>query len=156
MPSIYDYPLYYDIAFERDLEPEIAFLEACMARWRDEPVRRILELGCGPAYHTRRLARGPYTLIGLDRSAPMLAYAAERAGNEQVAAEFVTGDMMDFHLPSPVDLVLSMMATASHIMTLEQMVIHLRTVADNLTPDGLYILELPHPRDIFQGGGDPA
>ncbi|HVC11555.1 MAG TPA: class I SAM-dependent methyltransferase [Burkholderiales bacterium] len=54
-----------------------------------EPGARILEIGCGTGYFTRRFAAEGYEVTGVDSDPPMLAYArAHRAGSE----DYVLGD----------------------------------------------------------------
>jgi ubiquinone/menaquinone biosynthesis C-methylase UbiE len=54
-----------------------------------EPGARILDVGCGTGYFTRRLAREGHRVTGLDPDPAMLAFArAHRAGTE----EYVFGD----------------------------------------------------------------
>jgi SAM-dependent methyltransferase len=54
-----------------------------------EPGARILDVGCGTGYFTRRLAREGHHVTGLDPDPAMLAFArAHRAGTE----EYVLGD----------------------------------------------------------------
>ena len=57
--------------------------------------------------------------------------------------------MRDFALPAPVDLALTMLNSACHLFTLDDMVAHLTAVAANVVPGGLYIMELAHPADYF-------
>jgi SAM-dependent methyltransferase len=154
--SLYNYPLYYDIAFDRDLEPDITFIEGCMARWNDQKVSRILELGCGPGYHTLGLARRGYDAIGLDLNPLMISYTRAKAERQNIQISLILGDMLDFQLTEPVDMALSMMATSTLIFSLDDMVQHLQVVARNLRDGGLYILEMSHPSDIFIGAGPAA
>jgi ubiquinone/menaquinone biosynthesis C-methylase UbiE len=54
-----------------------------------EPGARILDVGCGTGYFTRRFAREGHDVTGLDPDPSMLAFArAHRAGTE----EYVLGD----------------------------------------------------------------
>jgi ubiquinone/menaquinone biosynthesis C-methylase UbiE len=54
-----------------------------------EPGARILDVGCGTGYFTRRFAREGHDVTGLDPDPAMLAFArAHRAGTE----EYVLGD----------------------------------------------------------------
>ena len=149
--SLYNYPLYYDVAFDRDVIPEIEFLETCMALWSDRPARRVLELGCGPAYHTIALAERGYHAVGMDFNETMLDYTIKKAIAQNSTAAFVHGDMCSFSLPSPVDLAICMMATATLIRSLDDMVSHLKSVASNLRSGGLYIMEMLHPREVLIG-----
>src|SRR5262245_6859398 len=63
--------------------------------WRRVAARaggRVLELGCGTGRVSVPLAGAGVDLVGIDRSAPMLARAVERAGRAR-GASFVRGDI---------------------------------------------------------------
>jgi SAM-dependent methyltransferase len=59
----------------------------------------VLELGCGTGRLSLPLARAGVPLVGIDRSAPMLAYARRRARRARLAGQLslVRGDIR--HLP---------------------------------------------------------
>ena len=57
--------------------------------------------------------------------------------------------MRDFKLAGEVDLAITMLNSACHLFTLDDMVAHLAAVAANVVPGGLYILELAHPADYL-------
>ena len=84
-----------DVSFFRDL-----------ARRADGPV---LELGCGTGRVAIPLAEAGLDVVGLDRSAAMLAVATERRrvlpADVRRRIRFVEGDMTDFHLPRRFGLV---------------------------------------------------
>jgi hypothetical protein len=44
------------------------------------------------------------------------------------------------------------MDSTSYLLTNQDVIDHLRSVAKNLKPGGLYILEMSHPRDVFLVG----
>lgn len=151
--SLYDYPLYYDIAFSRDVEPEISFFEQCLARWAQCESNRALELGCGPAYHSESLARNGYDVVALDSSPGMIQYASERLNDQSGTITFIQGDMREFDLSEKVGLAVCMLASVALILTLNDMIAHLESVARNLDEGGLYIMEVSHPRDLFTNSG---
>lgn len=149
----------YDVAFgDRDFIGECDFLEWCLRAHGAacSPNRQnvltstvgncsFLELGCGPARHAREFARRGWSATGLDLSSDMLAYAADAACREGLTLRTVAADMCDFNLPEPVALAANLMESVTHLVTNEQVVAHLRAVARNLLPGGIFVLEMAHP-----------
>lgn len=61
MADLYDHPKYYDIAFSyRDIPKEVDVFEECIRRFAKTPVKRMLELCCGPAPHMVELVKRGY------------------------------------------------------------------------------------------------
>ena len=105
------YAEHYDLFYQhKDYEAECSFLEAVFQRFAGQPVRSILDLGCGTGGHALRLAQRGYVVTGVDRSAAMLAEArqeAERSGITRTRGqaewsgqrlEFFSGDVRSLHL----------------------------------------------------------
>lgn len=95
----YSAPETYDIAFSfRDFESEVAFLLDAHQTHTNAPLKRFLEVGCGPARHSLLLAQAAGAqCTGLDLSFEMLEYAAQRAQQAGVESKvaFVRGNMAD-------------------------------------------------------------
>ena len=152
--GIYDQPELYELACAyRDVPAEVTAIEAWCARHHDGPVGSVLELAAGPAEHARELARRGLRATALDRSPAMCAYAAARAAATRVELAVVEADMRDFTIPgggpAGFDLAVTMLNSACHLFTLDDLVRHLATVRAQLAPGGLYIVELAHPADFF-------
>jgi hypothetical protein len=82
----------------------------------------------------------------------MCAHARRRAREAAVPLDVVEADMVRFHIPRRrFDLALVMLDSASHILDLDDMVSHLRSVASHLMPGGLYVMEMSHPADFLAG-----
>jgi len=64
--NLYNFLECYDIAFDRDVSSEAAFLNAIFERNCDHPLRCSLNLLCGPGYHASDMARRGIDAIGLD------------------------------------------------------------------------------------------
>ncbi len=141
----------YDIAFsDRDFAAECDFLAWCLATHGAVAQRSFLELACGPARHARELARRGWRAIGLDLSPAMLHYAAQGAAREGVTLECLAADMVDFTLAQPVALAANLMESIAHLLTNEQVVSHLRAVARNLLPGGIFVIETAHPATLWR------
>jgi SAM-dependent methyltransferase len=156
--GIYDEPELYELACAyRDIPAEVAALQAwCAAHFAGGAgVRSVLELAAGPAEHARELARRGLRATALDWSAAMCAYAAGQAEAAGVTLDVVEADMRDFAIAGPdgarvrFDAAVTMLNSACHLFTLDDLVRHLSAVRAHLVPGGLYIVELAHPADFF-------
>ncbi|MCL4506486.1 MAG: class I SAM-dependent methyltransferase [Chloroflexi bacterium] len=151
-PDFYRNAHAYDIAFgDRDFSTECDFLAWCMkthGQCTAQPV--FLEVACGPARHAREFARRGWRSVGLDMSTDMLTYATQAAAKEQVMLETVCADMCEFTLAEPVCLAANMMESLTHLVTNDQVVAHLRAIARNVTPGGIYVIEMAHPEGLWR------
>ncbi|MSP83116.1 MAG: class I SAM-dependent methyltransferase [Alphaproteobacteria bacterium] len=137
----------YDIALGRDVSREIAFVQEAFRTLAGRPLGSILEIACGPGYHTRGFARLGVNATGLDLRPEMVAFARELARKNGVAAAWIAADMRDFRLPEPVDAIITMYDALDYLADQDDVIAHFRNVAANLKPDGVYILEFTHPHD---------
>src|SRR6266581_1387674 len=70
----YDYPQYYDIAFQAYTLREADFIVAACRKYCPFAVRRFLEPACGSGRLFRELVARGYQLTGFDLSQPALSY----------------------------------------------------------------------------------
>jgi len=140
---IYDHPQAYELACSfRDVSAEV---DALMT-WAGAP-RDVLELAAGPAEHAREFARRGVEATALDLSPAMCAYA--RAHGAGLPLEVVRADMTGFQLGRRFDLVVTMLDSTAHLMTLEDFVAYLGCVREHLGDEGLAVIEMSHPADRF-------
>jgi SAM-dependent methyltransferase len=133
---VYDEPLYYEIAFSFvDVPRQVDLFEKFIKEYSNIPVKRVLDIGCGPSQQRAHEA------VGLDRSPQMLAYLKEKAGEEGVRVETVQADMTGFKLEVPADFAHLLMGTIGLIGSKENLLSHLDSVARSLNGGGLYIIE---------------
>lgn len=149
--SIYAQAALYDLAFSyRNIEAETQFLLDCYQRATGNQARRVLELAAGPARHALDCSRRGLQATALDLSPEMMAYAGQLATDADLSLQTLVADMRDFSLPQPVDLAFTLLDSTAYLLTAQDFMQHLQAVARNLNPDGLYILEMTHPADIFE------
>ena len=150
--GIYDEPELYQLACAyRDVSTEAdALLAWCAMHYQGGgAVESVLELAAGPAEHARELASRGLRATALDRSPAMCAYAAAQAKPAGLDLDVVEADMRDFRIGARFDLAITMLNSACHLFTLDDLVPHLTAVAAHLVTGGLYIVELAHPADFF-------
>ena len=138
----YDYPQYYDIAFQAYTRREADFIEAACRKYCPFVVRRLLEPACGTGRLIAGLATRGYQMTGFDVSQPALSYLRGRLLHSRLQAETFEAEMSDFRLDRPVDAAYCTLSTFRYLLTEQAARGHLECVADNLRPGGIYILGL--------------
>ena len=139
--SPYGAPRLYEIAFDMNRKGEVDFLRHCFRRFAPRPVRRVLDIACGTGPHLARLADHGYAMAGLDLSRANIAFLRDRLAAKGQRAELVVGDMTDFRLRRPVDAAICMQDSQGHLLTNDQLIAHLRTVARALRRGGVYVFD---------------
>lgn len=147
--QVYARASYYDIAFRRDIEPEVTFILDQYRRLNGRALSSMLEIACGPGYHVCAFAKRGVQAAGLDLRPEMIAFAKAYAAEQGVSAAWMAADMRGFSLPAPVDAIITMYDSIDCLGSGADLVDHFRTVARNLTPGGIYLFEVSHPRDCW-------
>src|SRR5437667_3535724 len=101
--NCYDYPQYYDIAFQAYTQREADFIEAACRKYCLFDARRLLEPACGTGRLITELAARGYQVTGFDRSQPALSYLRRQLARRRLHAKTFEADMSDFCLDRPVD-----------------------------------------------------
>lgn len=140
--KVYSKPLYYEIAFDFvDIKKQVKLFESFIAKYSRIPVKRFLDIGCGPSKQLIELAEQDYQSIGLDLSAQMLKYLKRAANAKGLDIETVKANFVDFKLSKKVDFACMLMGTISYIDSNESFIKHLNSVSSNLYSGGLYLIE---------------
>jgi len=149
--EIYKYPLYYEIAFQyRDIEGECDFLESQLELQATASNRRILDIGGGTGMHVVEFARRGYEVHSFDIVPEMVNWIKKKCKQQGLEKVKVwIGDMTDFKQQFRYGLAINMLTTFNYLLTNEDIIHHLKAVADALDKGGLYIIELTHPRDFL-------
>lgn len=139
---VYDEPRYYEIAFSFvDIESQVNLFQAFIEEHAKREVKRVLDIGCGPAQQLREMVRRGYEGVGLDISPEMLGYLAEETEEEGIAIETVEGDMTDFRLEKEADFAFILMGTLGLIESRDTFLSHIDSVARSVKSGGLYLIE---------------
>jgi ubiquinone/menaquinone biosynthesis C-methylase UbiE len=139
--SVYNQPLYYEIAFSFvDIKKQIDLFEEIIEKYSRVKVRRVFDIACGPSLQLRELAKRGYEAIGLDISPQMLDYLMEKAEEEGIKITTIQADMANFEVKEKVDFAFIMMGSFS-FKNNEDLLRHLEYVSRSLKKGGLYLIE---------------
>eukprot|EP00877_Chromochloris_zofingiensis_P000935 jgi/Chrzof1/10842/Cz05g14060.t1 len=155
--NLYDTPQLYDEAFSfRHIDMEVEFLrDAYKLHCMPSTLHTVLELGCGPARHSLQLATAGVKVWALDNNTTMLDYAKSKAAAASIQCmQVVQADMSSFDikdLQGSLDMAICLLGTFSHMLDNHQAASCFNSVGRHLRQGGLFILELAHPGDLFDG-----
>ncbi len=151
--KFYSKAYFYDLLFRfKELAKENQTILDVYKKLNGVMPTSFLDIAAGPAANAIEMSKRGITSIAMDYSQEMVEYGLECAAQENAHIQYFQGDMRDFKAPKPVDLAAIFMISTSYLLTNEDMLLHLRTMADNLNSKGIYILEMPHPIDFFAVG----
>jgi len=94
---------YYDLVEGRDWRGEVKLIVSILRKHQSETV---VDLGCGPGYHVRALAKLGFNATGIDISRRNILFAIKRARREHVQPRFVVGSYYDYRPRQIVDAAL--------------------------------------------------
>src|SRR6266581_2667800 len=136
----YDYPQYYDIAFQAHTWREADFIEAACRKYCAFDAHRFLEPACGTGRLITALAARGYQVAGFDLSQPALSYLRRQLTRRRLHAETFEAEMSDFRLSRRVDAAYCVVNTFRHLLTEQAARGHLECIAGSLRPGGIYVL----------------
>ncbi len=150
--DMYDYPRYYDLAYNTTTEAEGAFYFHIFNR-KLQAFSSLLDLGCGSGRVTAELARTGISCTGVDEHPAMLAYFNERAARESLDMKGIFGDIVERKLDTTFDAAVCAGDTIRYILDPGDLKTHLVNVAAALRPGGVYAIDtcLVGPPDKYTG-----
>ncbi len=105
--------------------------------------KSALDLACGTGSFAINLAREGMTVIGLDLSESMLERARQKGqAVPALPVSFRQGDMRDFRLPQPVDLVTCFFDAMNYNLCDTDLLATFRCVSRALTPQGVFVFDM--------------
>lgn len=150
-------PEVFDLAFSyRDYGNEVDHLEYNWQKAAGSDNQRVLDIACGTGRHIEQFNLRGYDCAGMDINADMINYTREKFDCEEPKIDLFEMDMRDFTLPMKFGLAINMLASVNIIVTNEEMVSHLKSVANALENGGIYYLEMYHPREYGYSARIPA
>ena len=138
--NVYDHPEYFELLFQDETSAEADFVEAASRQYCTGKVRRILEPGCGGGRLSVELAGRGYQVTCFDQSRPALEFLQKRLLRRRLQGHVFCGDLADFRVGRPMDVVACTFNTFRHLLTEQAAESHLNCIARALRRGGIYIL----------------
>ncbi|MEO2017393.1 MAG: class I SAM-dependent methyltransferase [Fuerstiella sp.] len=138
--NCYDWPQYWDLAFDDDTQLEADFIDAAGRKYCSFPVKRLLEPGCGGGRLVFELARRGYDVSACDLSVAAVEFARARLAAADLTADVTVNDMRDLSCEPIADVAYCLVNTFRHLLTESDAARHLQAVADSVRSGGLYLI----------------
>ncbi|MES2650177.1 MAG: class I SAM-dependent methyltransferase [Bacteroidota bacterium] len=135
------YSQYYDLLYvDKDYNAEVNYVDYLIKTYKPNS-KSILELGAGTGKHAFLLAGKGYDILGLERSAHMVAIANKE---ENPHVKFVVADITDFKLDQSFDVATSLFHVISYLTDNKSLIQTFKNVHQHLNKDGLFIFDVWH------------
>ncbi len=121
----------YDTLYaEKDYKSECDLLERALSRHSGNPVRSLLDVGCGTGGHSIEMAQRGYRVTGVDLSRPMLDRAEKKAAvlSPELRPTWLCGDARDFNANGQFDLAIMMFAVVGYLTANEDVLAAMRNI----------------------------
>lgn len=140
------YSQYYDLLnADKDYAAETDYVDHLIKRYRSNS-KSILELGSGTGKHAFLLANKNYQVLGLERSADMVAIANKK-NNQNVS--FIVADITDFSLNKSFDVATSLFHVISYLTDNKSLIQTFKNVHQHLKIDGIFIFDVWHSSAVY-------
>ena len=138
---------YESLTWPAAQEQTIDFLLAVYQHYSGKAAVSALDIGCGAGAYTRLLAARDLAVTGLEDDPAALEEARQVGSPNADRISWQLSDLRHFALSEAVDLAVCLRQRFTRLLSIEDLIRHFNAVANALTPRGIYIVELPHPRD---------
>jgi SAM-dependent methyltransferase len=135
----------YDLVYQsKNYELEVDAVSRLISQYAANPVRTILDLGCGTGRHAILLAGRGFDVTGVDQSEAMLARARERVASQEegLGVKFVRGDVRDVDLGHEYDAALMMFNVLGYMWNNNDLLAALRRTRRHLHKNGLFAFDI--------------
>jgi SAM-dependent methyltransferase len=147
----YDLPglaeLYDHVRVYRDRRDSAFYVDQCRAK--AGTAARVLELGCGTGRILLPIARAGCSIVGLDRSRPMLdrlrTHLAAEPEEVKKRVRLHEGDMRDFELTERFDIIIAPFRSFQHLVSVDDQLACLKAVRRHLARGGKFIVDVFNP-----------
>lgn len=129
----------YDVVYaQKPYDAEVDLLMRSFSK-AEGPVGSVLDLGCGTGEHSIRLARAGLTVVGVDRSWPMLSVARAKTSPSGIPPLFLQADVRGLPLRGTFDVATLMFAVLCYQTSNSDVLATLTSIRGSLRAGGLLV-----------------
>lgn len=140
------YSQYYDLLYvDKNYHAETNYVVDLIKKYHPNS-KSILELGSGTGKHAYLLAERGFSILGLERSADMVAIANQKH-NEKVT--FQIGDITNFQINQSFDVATSLFHVISYLTDNQNLISTFNHVKEHLNDDGLFIFDVWYSPAVY-------
>lgn len=118
------------------------FIEECVSRFSDIPVKEICETACGTGSMACELAKRGYSVTAGDLSEDMLTAAEMKARDMNLSVRFVLQDMRSAKMYSEKDLAICLLDSMNYLLKNEDIASALESAYGCIKKGGLFIFDM--------------
>jgi ubiquinone/menaquinone biosynthesis C-methylase UbiE len=130
---------YYDeiyASIDKDYSAEVTKAHKIIQKYKQSKGKFLLDVACGTGAHAGLLSKY-YEVEGLDLDPQMLSIAKKK----HPKVRFHQGDMTDFDLGHPFDVVVCLFSSIGYVRTKSRLQKAVRTMARHVLPSGVLLIE---------------
>lgn len=133
--------VFYDCMFDR--ESFVLANQQCqqILKLADQPVTSVLDMACGPGRHVMGFSRQGLGVTGIDLSGFLLNQAANLLDQEQLEANLVHSDLLDYRPKSKFDLITNLFTSFGYYADPKENQQVLNNAFNWLNEDGVFVLD---------------
>lgn len=144
-PVFAAYSAYYDLLYrDKDYMGEAAYVRGLLQR-HGVASGSLLEFGSGTGKHGKLLAGMGYDVVGIERSADMVARSTPAKG-----FECRQGDIREVQLGRRFDAVLSLFHVVSYQTGNDDLLAVLQRAAEHLSPGGIFVFDFWYTPAVYR------
>lgn len=138
-----NYAASYDAIYgDKDYEGECDYLESLFVKYRNAPVKTILDVACGTGNHAIPLAKRGFVVTAQDISNSMVQMGIRKAIERGVQIDWHSGmSMQNFTHDKKFDAVICMFSAIDYLIRDEDIRSTLINIQNHLSEDGLFIMD---------------
>jgi len=134
------YSQYYDLLYQdKNYAQEIEYIHSLIGRYFSGNAIELLDLGSGTGKHGKLFADGGYNVLGLERSAEMVAIANK---NKHKNFNSIQSDITDFSLSKIFDVVTALFHVISYVNHNRDLEAVFDNVYAHLHQGGIFIFDV--------------
>jgi SAM-dependent methyltransferase len=134
-----NYAKYYNLLYrDKDYEAEVNHIHSLIKQFSQEPITKLLDIGCGTGTHASFMAKLGYNITGIDLSPEMINQAIAK---KIPGSQFYVGNAIDFKCQDQFNAITSLFHVFSYQTVNSNAEAMIKNASEQLKPNGLFLFD---------------